>query len=64
MDLFPLTPALSPRGRGEREQISMLFKLEFDWILQVDVDQTNNSVSPLCPRRREGKGADLQAFQT
>jgi hypothetical protein len=30
-DLFPLTPALSPRGgEGEREPISVLFKTEFD----------------------------------
>jgi hypothetical protein len=43
-----LTPALSPKGRGGgREPIFMLFKSEFDWIFQVGVTRTSNSVSPL-----------------
>jgi hypothetical protein len=46
----PSPPETSDRPteeKGEREQIFVLFKTEFDSILQVDVARKNNSVSPL-----------------
>jgi hypothetical protein len=45
----PLTPALSPQGRGKREPIFMVFELEFDSIFSVAISLENNSVSPLYP---------------
>jgi len=50
---IPLTPALSPKGgEGEREPISMLFKLEFDSILQVAATLPITAISPLSLRER------------
>jgi hypothetical protein len=44
---YPLTPALSPKGRGGREQIGGLSRLEFGSIDQVGVTRMSTAVSPL-----------------
>jgi len=50
-------------GEGGREQIFKPFNPEFDSDLSGRCSSKNNSVSPLYPLGRGGKGADLQAFQ-
>jgi hypothetical protein len=44
-----LTPALSPRGEGEREPIEDFSEPAFDSDFQVDVLRLNNPVGPLSP---------------
>ncbi|OOH79592.1 hypothetical protein BOW65_15555 [Pseudomonas koreensis] len=58
---IPLTPALSPRGRGGREPISVLFKNQ----VQLEISsRCNLNIQPArIPLLRGGKGADLSAFQ-
>ncbi len=49
------------RGKGSRS--SCFSSLEFGAVSQVYVRRTNTAVSPLSPRGRGGKGADLHVFQ-
>jgi len=47
------SPQPSPqRGEGEREPISVFFKLEFGSVIQVDVNSTFSSVGSLSPLGR------------
>jgi hypothetical protein len=61
--IYPLTPALSPKGaRGKGSRFVRLSNLAFNSVFQVGAPCASNAVSPLSPRER-GKGADLYAFQ-
>jgi hypothetical protein len=52
-EIYPLTPALSPRGaRGKGSRFACFSRPEFDSIFHVGVSLTNNSVSPLSLRER------------
>ncbi|SDT05477.1 hypothetical protein SAMN05216222_2992 [Pseudomonas prosekii] len=53
---------MGERGKGSRSPCCS--NPEFDSISSVAKYQKNNSVSPLYPLRRGGKGADLHAVQT
>jgi hypothetical protein len=63
-DLFPLTPALSPKGaRGKGSRLVCFSKPEFGSIFQVGATLVNTSVSPLSLKFAKRKGADLCAVQ-
>jgi hypothetical protein len=52
-EIYPLTPALSPKGaRGKGSRFAYFSKPEFDSIFHVGVSPTNNPVSPLSLRER------------